>query len=181
MRDRPAAVARDERGFTLIEFTLATAIGALITGTLVVTLFYFNDLTTRYRDSLSVSNELQRAASLLNHDVVNAAEGEIEADALELVIYGLEEGAFGDAGATPVPITVTYALQPSSDQMYNLVRDGQTIARRIADPAGFSPVGAVSETSQITVTITTAVDRPGEDYDQDTTAELVFHRRPSKP
>ncbi|MFP3895220.1 MAG: type II secretion system protein J [Anaerolineales bacterium] len=171
-----------ERGFTLIEFTLATAIGALITGALVVTLFYFNDLTTRYADSLNVSNELQRAVSLLNHDVVNAAEGEIKSDSLDLVIYRLEEGAFGDASATPVPMTVTYALQPlASDQMYELVRDGQTIARRITEPVEFAPVGAISETSQITVTITTMVDRSGGDYDQDASTELVFHRRPSRP
>lgn len=174
--------SRGERGFTLVEFTLATAIGALIAGTLVVILFYFNDLTTRYQDSLTVSNELQRAASLLNHDVVNAAEGEVKADTLELVIYRLEEGAFGDVNATPVPITVTYASRPlSSGQMYELVRDGQTIARQIPEPVGFAPAGPVSETTQITVTITTMVDRPGEDYDQDTTAELVFYRRPSEP
>jgi hypothetical protein len=105
---------------------------------------------------------------------------ETDSLSLELVMYKLDDGDFGQPSATPSAITVTYEfhLLPSGRE-YELRRNGQTVARQITDPVGFGPVGAISETAQITATMTSMVNRSGEDRDQSGDAELVFHRRPS--
>ena len=157
---------KGERGFTLLEMGMSTAIGALITGVLVMALYQFNNLTRVHQNILTLSQQMQSAASMLNHDVVSAASGVVSGETLTLqvpaIIFGSE---------TPITKTITYDFAPAKGTLTR--GDGSTaviIARDLSD-VDFGPEGAISSIVMITVT----ADLRGESE----TTTLLFKRRPA--
>jgi prepilin-type N-terminal cleavage/methylation domain-containing protein len=59
-------LSRGQGGFTLIESMLATTIGALVTGAVVIMLYQFNDVTRLNQDSLTLNHQLQSVGTVLN-------------------------------------------------------------------------------------------------------------------
>ena len=160
------ALPSDEGGFTFLESMLSTAISALCLGAVVVAIFQINSLTCQQQDSLTLSQQLQNVATLLNHDVVSAASGTVSTESLTLQIptytFGEETG--------PVTRTIVYTCSgPASEK--TMTRDdggGSTIIARHLESVDF---GSWGNTLQITVT---AVIR-----DQSCSTTLTFDRRPS--
>jgi prepilin-type N-terminal cleavage/methylation domain-containing protein len=161
-------ILRQERGFTLIETLLATAISALLISSLGMTIYQMSHLTRMQQDALSTNHALQGAMSMLNRDVVSAATGRVQGNTLTL---HAPTYVFGQAG-TPVTRTVTYTLSSAS-----LVRsDGQsavTVARNVQS-IQYGPLdpttGAITTTLNVTLTV--------QLRDQVRTATVSFQRRP---
>ncbi len=155
----------DDHGFTLIETVMATAIAALLLGTLGVAIFQFNAVTRSHSGSLTANQQVQEAASLLNRDVVGAASGVVGADN-SLTLY-VPSYAFGEL-TDPLTHTIAYAMDGS-----NLVRtdsSGSLVVARHVESVSFGDPGPIGPT--ITVTVRVAAEG------QERSATLQFHRRP---
>lgn len=161
------ALPSDGGGFTFLESMLSTAISALCLGAVLVAIFQINSLTCQQQDSLTLSQQLQNVATLLNHDVVSAASGMVSTESLTLQIPTY---TFGQPATDPVTRTVVYTCSgPASEK--TMTRDdggGSTTIARHLESVDF---GSWGNTLQITVT---AVIR-----DQSCSTTLTFDRRPS--
>ena len=162
---RPAR-KRTEKGFTLVESVLAMAISSLTVGAVVVALFQFNHVTRTYGDSLTLGQQMQSAASVLNHDVVSASSATVDGPTLVLQIPRV--AVFGDP-ISLVTDTVTYSF--ADDRLTRtLDSNSVTVARQLSG-VDFGPAGAVSSTVQITVSASSRGQAVSE--------HLEFQRRPS--
>lgn len=159
---------RQERGFTLTETLLATAISALIMTSLGVAIYQFSHLTRMQQDALSANHALQGAMSMLNRDVLSAATGQVQGNTL--ILYA-PTYVFGQAG-TPVTRTVTYTLS-SASLMRNDGQSAVTVARNVQS-IQYGPLnpttGAITTTLNVTLTV--------QLRDQVRTATVSFQRRP---
>lgn len=152
-------------GFTLVETVIATAIAALLLGTLGVSIYQLNVVTRMHSGALTANQQVQTAATLLNRDVVSAASGAVGADGT-LTLY-VPSYAFGELTA-PVTHTVSYAMDGQ-----NLVRtDDQgsmVVARHVSD-VNFGAPGPIGTTVKVTIVVATG--------GQQRPATLHFYRRP---
>ena len=173
---------QNQRGFTLVETVLAVAISAIIMSGLAMMLFQFYDLSRRQQDSLTLNHQLQSAATLLNRDVVGAADVVYQADAgnksLYLSVPQLE--TTGDFGQD-VPLithTVVYNYDAAASTLNRDDLDDAlgsvTIARQVS-ALEWTP--GISNTVEMTISVSTASVRGGEPATR--TTELTFYRRPS--
>jgi len=147
-RNALSHLARSERGMTLLETMVALAISIIIVSSVVVALFQLNDITRLQQDTLTVDQQLQNVAGILNRDILSTASGSVSGESLSLTVvsYGFGEDA------EPITSTVSYSLVNG-----NLVRqegsDQVTVARHVTD-LNFGPNGAISSTLPVTVTTT---------------------------
>lgn len=155
--------AQGQRGFTLVELLLAVSIGAIITGVAVMAIWQFANLTRRHEQALTVSGQLQQAATVLNRDVVSAASGQVSEDAsgeqMVLQVPRIPDGSFGTL-ADPMTSTITYTYSIANETLSRESHDdeeGETNSRVVAsyvDDVDFGPAGAVSTTVRITLSVT---------------------------
>jgi len=147
-RNALSHLTRSERGMTLLETMVALAISIIVVSSVVVALFQLNDITRLQQDTLTVDQQLQNVAGILNRDILSTASGSVSGESLSLTVvsYGFGE----DTG--PVTTTVSYALVNG-----NLVRqegsDQVIVARHVTD-LDFGPNGTISSTLPVTVTTT---------------------------
>ena len=153
-------------GFTLVESLLALAISSLTVGAVAIALFQFSDVSRRYGDSLTLGQQVQSAAALLNHDVVSASSAIVNGSTLELEIPRVS--VFGSAGSL-VTDTIVYSF---SDHLLSREGDsGTTVVARELSGVDFGPSGALSYTVRITVSASLRGQSQSE--------HLEFQRRPS--
>lgn len=162
---RRGGLARDERGFTLVETVMATALAALLMSTLGMAIHQFSGVTRLHSSVLTVNQQVQTAATLLRRDVVSAAAGVVgEGDTLTLHVPTYP---FGEP-TEPLTHTVAYALV-GGDLVRTDAQGATVVARhvRAVDWGAPGPVGA-------TVVVTMVVASEGREH----SATLQFHRRP---
>ncbi len=158
-------LARDEHGMTLIETMVALAISIIVVSSVVVALFQLNDITRQQQDTLTVEQQLQNVAGILNRDILSAASGSVEGSSLTLQVVAYSFGEDSD----PVTTTVTYGLS-SGNLVRQVASDQVTVARHVTD-LDFGPDGEIASTLPVTVT-TTFRGRSRSNA-------LVFYRRSS--
>ncbi len=154
-----------DEGFTLVETVMATAIAALLLSTLGVAIYQFSAVTRLHSSALTVSQQVQTAAIMLNRDVVGAASGVVGADDT-LTLY-VPSYAFGEL-TDPITHTISYAMDGQ-----NLVRSddqGDVVVARHVSDVSFGDPGPVGPTVQVTVLVASE----GRQH----SATLQFHRRP---
>lgn len=158
-------LARGDEGFTLVETVMATAIAALLLGTLGTAIFQFSTIMRLHSASLTVNQQVQSAAAMLNRDVVGAADGVVGADGA-LTLY-VPAYSFGEQSA-PITHTVSYIVDGQ-----NLVRSddaGSMVVARHVTAIDFGDPGPVGPTVEVTVAVTSG----GREH----STTLQFHRRP---
>jgi len=158
-------VGRGEIGATLLEILVAGAISAVVIALVGATLFQFNRLTRLQNDALTLDHQLEKAAALLGHDAIAAADGTAATDALTLTV---PVHAFGVAD-DPIPLTVTYSIEDDT-----LIRDdgsGSLVVARYLDAVDFGPGGPISTTVGLAMTVTV--------HEESRSASWAFCRRPA--
>ena len=153
-----------QSGFTLVETLLAISIGALIMGALVTALFQVSEVTRAYQDTLDTRQQLQVAASMLNHDVVSAVGGAVSPGTLTLTI---PEHSFGQ-DMEPVTHTITYLYVQGDGTLVRNDDQGDVAVARHLTGVVFSIDSSGIVSASITVTR----------YSQVAHTTLAFHRRP---
>lgn len=160
-----STLARGQEGFTLIETVMATAIAALLLSALAMAIHQFGAVTRLHSGALTVNQQVQTAATLLNRDIAGAADGVItEDDTLTLYVPAY---AFGVA-TEPITRAISYAVQGQ-----DLVRrdgEGAMVVARHVSAIHFGDPGPVGPTIEMTMT----VNAEGRQRH----ATLQFHRRP---
>lgn len=161
---RSVPIAHEE-GFTLVETMMATAIGALLLGTLGIAIYQFSAITRLHSGSLTLSQQMQSAATTLNRDLVGAASGVVtDDDALTLYVPSY---AFGEL-ADPVTYTVSYVVD--GDTLVRTADDDALVVARHVSDVSFGEPGPIGSTVEVVMTVAT------EGHERSTT--LQFHRRP---
>ena len=147
---------------------MTTAISALILGGLVVAIYQFNELTRLNQNSLMQSEQLQQAATVLNHDIVSAQSGQVSGQTLSLQIptvsFGVEDSV--------VTKTVIYALDGGGLLTRN-EGGGEVVVARYIDSVSFTPTGPITSSGTVSVTIVTGIQEQAD------STTFVLHRRPS--
>lgn len=174
MNERAFGKAARQQGLTLIELLIAMAIGGILLGVVTAMLLQFNVLTRVHQESLTISQQLQQTASLLNRDVVGAVSGEVIATGddvtLTLEIWAIPEEAFGKR-ATPVPRQVTYFYDASEQVLTRVSPEGNHVVARRVSALDLGPSRTLTSTLWVTMTVS------GQGQSQQMTLEL--HRRPN--
>lgn len=128
MRRAPAALRRDERGFTLVELLIATSIGLVVVGAALA--MFIGGVRSEPKTATKVA-AIQDARVTLDRitrelrqalDVEEASPTE-----LEIVTYVKATSCNGVAGGTSIPCKVTYSC------------DGDVCMRTVAQPDGSAP------------------------------------------
>ena len=164
---RLVGLLRGEAGFTYLESVMATAITALVLGTIVVTLYQFNVLTRRQGDSLTVNQQMENLATMLNHDVVSAREGAVASGGTQLTLQVVRH-EFNQT-AEPVTTTIVYALSGA-----DVARTADGVTQRVAryvSSADFGPDGPLPATVRMTLTSSLR--------EESVPAVMTFERRPA--
>ena len=162
---RNAGARAGEIGISLVEILIVGAISAVVIAVAGTALFQFNRLTRLQQDALTLDHQLQKAAALLGHDVIAAAEGAAATDALTLTVPVHTFGLAQDA----TPLTITYSVEDGT-----LVRDdgsSRVVVVRYLDDVDFCSPGPISTTLTLTLTVTLR--------EESRTATWAFSRRPA--
>jgi Tfp pilus assembly protein PilW len=166
----------------LVETMLALAISAIVMSGLAIMLYQFYSVTRQQQDSLTLNHQLQSAAALLNRDVVGAAAVAFQSDEADkaLLLSVPQLASMDDFGQEAALITHTVAYSYSAS-LSTLSRDdlddatGPVIVARQVSALAWTP--GISNTVELTVTVSTASVRQGEPASR--TTRLTFYRRPS--
>jgi prepilin-type N-terminal cleavage/methylation domain-containing protein len=162
---------RGQGGFTLVESLLATAIGALVMGAVVMTLYQFNTLPRLHQDSLTVNHQLQSVGTVLNRDVVSAAGGVVVGAAgatTQTLTLQIPSYAFGEL-TDPVTHTVVYTYSAADGTLVRQDDAGAVTVGRQISAVDFGPEGEIAATYALTITSTIR--------DQTRVMPLTLHRR----
>ena len=168
MKQRIAFTNKRRRGFTLIEVLLATSVGAMVTGALVVSLYQVSEVTRGFQDTMNASGQLQSVTSVLNRDAMAAYYSEIVAPN-ELVLE-IPEYAFGE-DSDAVTHEVTYEFKADGTLARTEDGSGETVVGRNLVSVVFSATQGIDSTGIITAMIT------AEDHGYQDQATLVFRQR----
>ena len=164
----------DQRGLTLLELMIATAISALVGGMLVLSLYQMNRLTPLYHDSLKLNHDLQSVAGMLNRDLVCATQVTIDNEVPEKTLsLKVRVYAFG-TNRPPTEQTITYTY--SSDAGVLSRYDGSqtvVVARHIT-----SLDLAELPDRKVVVTYAVSNSRPQDTVTRESV--LTFQRRPTQ-
>lgn len=176
MRRRERLV-RGERGFTLIEMLAASIIAIFLAGSLSVALWQLNRMTHYNQDSLSLSQQLQIASTLLNRDAVSASSWTVsEGEETKTLTLEVPIFAFGEE-TDPVTRTVRYTYTSTAEgpMAHTLTRgddlsgEAPEVVARYLQAIDFDPSWAVSST--LWMTLTAAI------HDQSRSMALMYFRR----
>ena len=142
-------VKRSQRGFTLLEFLLVLAIGALILSGLGMTVYQLSHLTVKGQSELKAQHQLQNVASWLNRDVVQASQAIVGSSTMTLT---LPHYAFGQ-DVVVSNRDIGYIFSDEADTLTR-TRDGssQIIGREISS-ISFGQAGTVTDWLSVTVTV----------------------------
>ncbi len=142
-------IKRSQRGFTLVEFLLVIAIGALIGGGLGMTLYQLSHLTVKGQAELKAQHQLQNVASWLNRDVVQASQAIVGSSTMTLT---LPHYSFGQDVAV-YEGNIGYSFS-DEDGTLTRTQDGssQIIGREI-NSISFGPTGTVTDMLSVTVIV----------------------------
>jgi len=156
------------RGFTLVEMVLATAIGALVVGALVVSLYQVSEVTRGFQDTLDASGQIQAVANVLNHDAMAACSSQAATGHLTLYV---PEHTFGVA-SEPITHTITYQFSATDGTLARSDGEGGSavVGRNLVSVA-FSATQGIDSSGIITAQIT------AEEHGHQDQATLVFHQR----
>jgi len=168
MKQTIAFETKRRRGFTLVEMVLATAIGALVVGALVVSLYQVGEVTRGFQDTMDASGQIQAVANVLNHDAMAACDSQTSPGQLALQV---PEYVFGEE-SEPVTHTITYQFNGDDGTLSRC--DGQggsaVVGRSLVSVAFSSTVG-IECSGTITALLTAEAHGLQEE------AALVFHQR----
>jgi hypothetical protein len=161
----------------LIEVLLASAIGAMVMGALVMALYQVSEVSRGYQDIMDTSQQLQAAAALLSRDAVSAAAA---SSSVEPATLTLQIPTFVDFyGQVGDPVTQTIRYDYKSDDG-TLVRtlvgapsSSLVVARRLTGVT-FSTSDTIDGSGIITAAVT------AEEHGRQAQTTLVFQRRPGR-
>jgi len=154
--------------FTLVEMVLATAIGALVVGALVVSLYQVSEVTRGFQDTMEASGQIQSVANVLNHDTMAASSSQSAPGQLTLYV---PEHNFGVA-SLPITHTITYQFNASDGTLARCDgQGGSAIVGRNLVSVAFSATQGIDSAGIITAHIT------AEEHGLQDQAVLVFHQR----
>jgi len=142
-------VTRSQRGLTLLELMLVLAIGSIIGSGLGMTLYQLSHLTVKGQSELKAQHQLQNVASWLNRDVVQASEAVVGSSTVTLT---LPYYSFGQ-DVVVSNRDIGYSFSDEDDTLTRTQGGSSQIIGREINSISFGPVGTVTDTLSVTVTV----------------------------
>ena len=108
-------INKGQKGFTLIELAIAMTIGAMIAGSITMTIFQIVESSGRTSNHMTAVRQVRSAGYWVSHDVLMAQTVEIADESVD------------DPDGTRFPLTVTWdewSTNESHEVVYSLGSDG---------------------------------------------------------